>query len=102
MKPKYLRMLQRMAEDPRRQARTWSVYMLRCRDGTYYTGIAKDVQERLRKHQAAKGAAYTRTRLPVELLYEENGLTRSEALVWEARIKAMPRAKKGRLARKKD
>ncbi len=101
MKPKYLRMLQRMAEDPRRQACTWSVYMLRCRDGTYYTGIAKDVQERLRKHQAGKGAAYTRTRLPVELLYEENGLTRSEALVWEARIKAMPRAKKGRLARKK-
>jgi predicted GIY-YIG superfamily endonuclease len=102
MKPKYVRMLQRMAGDPRQQARTWSVYMLRCRDGTYYTGIAKDVQVRLRKHQAGKGAAYTRTRLPVELLYEENGLTRSEALVWEARIKAMPRAKKGRLAPKKD
>ncbi len=101
MKPKYLRMLQRMAEDPRRQATTWSVYILRCRDGTYYTGIAKDVQERLRKHQAGKGAAYTRTRLPVELLYEENGLPRSDALVREARIKAMPRAKKGRLARKK-
>ena len=101
MKPKYLRMLQRMAKDPRQQARTWSVYMLSCRDGTYYTGIAKDVQERLRKHQAGKGAAYTRTRLPVELLYEENGLPRSEALVREARIKAMPREKKGQLARKK-
>jgi predicted GIY-YIG superfamily endonuclease len=48
-----------------------------------------------------EGAAYTRTRLPVELLYEENGLPRSEALVREARIKAMPRVKKGRLARKK-
>ncbi len=90
-----------MAEDPRRQATTWSVYILRCRDGTYYTGIAKDVQERLRKHQAGKGAAYTRTRLPVELHYEEDGLTRSEALVREAWIKAIPRAKKGRLARKK-
>lgn len=101
MKPKYLRMLQRMAKDPRRQATTWSVYILRCRDGTYYTGIAKDVQERLRKHQAGKGAAYTRTRLPVELLYEENGLPRSEALVREARIKAMPRDKKEHLARKK-
>ena len=90
-----------MAKDPRRQATTWSVYILRCRDGTYYTGIAKDVQERLRKHQAGKGAAYTRTRLPVELLYEENGLPRSEALVREARIKAMPREKKEQLARKK-
>ena len=87
-----------MAQDPRRQATTWSVYILRCRDGTYYTGIAKDVQERLRKHQAGKGAAYTRTRLPVELLYEENGLPRSEALVREAQIKAMPREKKGQLA----
>ena len=87
-----------MAEDPRRQATTWSVYILRCRDGTYYTGIARDVQERLRKHQAGKGAAYTRTRLPVELLYEENDLPRSEALVREARIKAMPREKKGQLA----
>ena len=101
MKPKYLRMLQRMTKDPRRQATTWSVYILRCRDGTYYTGIAKDVQERLRKHQAGKGAAYTRTRLPVELLYEENGLLRSEALVREARIKAMPRDKKAQLAQKK-
>ena len=101
MKPKYLRMLQRMAKAPRRQATTWSVYILRCRDGTYYTGIAKDVQERLRKHQAGKGAAYTRTRLPVELLYEENGLPRSEALVREARIKAMPRERKEQLARKK-
>lgn len=100
MKPKYLRMLQRMAKAPRRQATTWSVYILRCRDGTYYTGIAKDVQGRLRKHQAGKGAAYTRTRLPVELLYEENGLPRSEALVREARIKAMPREKKEQLARK--
>ena len=91
-----------MAEDPRRQARAWSVYILRCRDGTYYTGIAKDVQARLGKYQVGKGAAYTRTRLPVDLLYEENGLTRSEALVREARIKAMPRVKKERLAQKKD
>lgn len=72
----------------------WSVYLLRCGDGSLYTGVAKDVGERLKKHQAGRGAAYTRTRLPVALVYQENGYTRSEALVREARIKRWPKARK--------
>ena len=78
----------------KRLERDWSVYILRCGDGSFYTGMAKDVQVRLGKHRTGKGAAYTRSRLPLELLHEEEGFTRSEALVREAAIKALSRAKK--------
>ena len=91
VEPKYLRMIQRMK---RRGRKDWTVYILRCRDGSLYTGIAKDVRARIKQHREGRGAAYTRTRLPVKLLYQQEGLTRSEALVREAEIKAMPRSKK--------
>jgi putative endonuclease len=66
----------------------WSVYILRCRDGTLYTGIAKNVFARIAQHNRGKGAAYTRGRL------QENSLTHSEALVREAEIKRLSRAEK--------
>ncbi len=88
---KYLRMIQRMK---RRGRKDWAVYILRCRDGSLYTGIAKNVQARVRQHSEGRGAAYTRTRLPVQLLYQQEGLTHSKALIREAQIKAMPRSKK--------
>jgi predicted GIY-YIG superfamily endonuclease len=91
METKYLRMIQGMKEEGRKD---WTVYILRCGDGSLYTGIAKDVQARCKQHNAGRGAAYTRTRLPVTLLYQQEGLTHSEALIREARIKAMPRSKK--------
>ncbi|MCU0578496.1 MAG: GIY-YIG nuclease family protein [Desulfobacterota bacterium] len=72
----------------------WSVYILRCRDGTLYTGIAKNVFARIAQHNRGKGAAYTRGRLPVNLVYQENSLTHSEALVREAEIKRLSRAEK--------
>ncbi|MBA4395363.1 MAG: endonuclease [Desulfobacca sp.] len=72
----------------------WTVYILRCGDGSLYTGIAKDVRARLKLHSEGRGATYTRTRLPVTLLYQQEGLTHSEALIREAQIKAMPRIKK--------
>jgi predicted GIY-YIG superfamily endonuclease len=72
----------------------WTVYILRCGDGSLYTGIAKDVQARVKQHSEGRGATYTRTRLPVTLLYQQEGLTHSEALMREAQIKAMPRTKK--------
>jgi predicted GIY-YIG superfamily endonuclease len=75
-------------------SKDWSVYILRCRDGSLYTGIAKDVLGRVRQHGQGRGATYTRTRLPVELLYEQEKLTHSEALIREAKIKALPRSKK--------
>ncbi|MCX5796450.1 MAG: GIY-YIG nuclease family protein [Elusimicrobia bacterium] len=74
--------------------RGWSVYMVRCGDGSLYTGVAKGVERRVAKHNSGRGAAYTRTRRPVRLLYREDGLTRSEALVREAGIKSMPKPKK--------
>ena len=88
---KYLRMIQGMKSGVRKD---WTVYILRCGDGSLYTGIAKDVQARVRRHSEGRGATYIRTRLPVKLLYQQEGLTRSEALVREAQIKAMPRSKK--------
>jgi predicted GIY-YIG superfamily endonuclease len=72
----------------------WTVYILRCGDGSLYTGIAKDVESRLKKHRCGKGAAYTRTHLPVELVYEEPGLSRSAALIREAYFKRLPKEKK--------
>jgi putative endonuclease len=91
METKYLRMIQGMK---RRGRKDWRVYILRCADGSLYTGIAKDVRARVKQHSEGRGATYTRTRLPVKLLYQQEGLTRSEALVREAQIKAMPRSKK--------
>ena len=78
----------------------WSVYILRCRDQTLYTGISKDVQARVKAHSLGKGAAYTRGRGPLRLLYEERGLTLSQALIREAQIKKLPRAQKEELIKK--
>jgi len=78
----------------RRGRKDWTVYILRCGDGSLYTGIAKDVQARVKQHSEGRGATYTRTRLPVKLIYRQQGLTHSEALIREAQLKAMPRSKK--------
>src|SRR3954467_10665765 len=94
MELKYLRMIQGMKK---RGKREWSVYVLRCGDGSLYTGIAKDVTARLSKHQKGRGAAYTRTHLPVQLVYQETRFTRSGALIREARLKRLSRPQKERL-----
>ena len=91
MENKYLRMIHGMSRKGRKD---WTVYILRCRDGSLYTGIAKNVQARVRQHSEGRGASYTRTRLPVELIYQQESLTHSEALIREAQIKGMSRSKK--------
>ena len=68
--------------------------MLRCRDDSLYTGIAKDVQRRLRMHQAGRGAKYTATRLPVELVWQHEVATWSDAMREERRIKRLSKARK--------
>ena len=88
---KYLRMIQGMK---RRGRKDWTVYILRCGDGSLYTGIAKDVKARVKQGSEGRGSAYTRSHLPVTLLYQQDGLTHSKALIREAQIKAMPRSKK--------
>ena len=70
------------------------VYILRCGDGTLYTGCTNDLDGRLRAHQAGRGAKYTRSRLPVELVYREAAADRSAALRREAAIKRMDRRAK--------
>ena len=75
----------------------WTVYILRCGDGTLYTGIASDVQRRLQEHRSGKGAKYTRGRGPLEVVYTENCDTKSDALKREAAIKALKREDKEKL-----
>ena len=72
----------------------WVVYVLRCRDGSLYTGITNDLSKRLAAHRAGTGARYTRARLPVRLVYREARATRGAALRREAAIKRLPRTAK--------
>lgn len=79
----------------------WSVYILRCGDGSLYTGIAKDILKRLDQHSKGKGAAYTKMHPPVHLVYQEGPYTRSQALVREAQLKRYPKTKKENLVQAK-
>lgn len=74
------------------------VYIVKCVDGTLYTGIATDVAKRIVEHNASpRGAKYTRSRRPVTLLYSEEFPDRATASAAEYQIKKMPRAEKIRL-----
>ena len=70
------------------------IYILRCRDGSLYTGIAQDLARRLERHQLGKASKYTRSRLPVVLVWKRRVLTWSRALQEEHRVKALTRAQK--------
>lgn len=74
-----------------------AVYIVRCRDGSLYTGYAVDVEKRLATHNAGQGAKYTRARLPVVLEYTETFTTKSDALKREYAIKQLTRTKKEQL-----
>jgi len=77
----------------------WYVYILRCADGSLYTGVATDLQRRLQEHNHndSLGARYTRARRPVTLVYNECAESRSQACRREAAIKKLSRAAKQRL-----
>ncbi|MCP4897697.1 MAG: GIY-YIG nuclease family protein [bacterium] len=70
------------------------VYILRCADDSLYTGSAKDVDARLEVHNSGRASRYTRSRLPVELVWSREVATWSEALREEHRIKKLSRAEK--------
>lgn len=80
----------------------WYVYMLRCGDGTLYTGMTDDVQRRLAAHRAGKGAKYTRGRGPLELAYAEEQPDKSAAMRRECAIKRLRREEKERLIQEKE
>ncbi|WP_225412690.1 GIY-YIG nuclease family protein [Stigmatella hybrida] len=71
--------------------------MLRCRDGTLYTGATNNLERRVATHEKGRGAAYTRARLPVVLVWSEPAGDRSAALRREAALKRLTRAEKLRL-----
>lgn len=79
---------------------TWKLYILRCGDGSLYTGITTDVEKRLEVHRSGKGAKYTRGRGPLELVYSEECGTHSDALKRELEMKALTKAQKEDLIRK--
>lgn len=82
---------------PASDAVAWGVYVVGCRDGSLYTGCTNRLRKRLADHDAGKGAAYTRGRGPVRLLYWEPVADRGEALRREAALKRLSRAGKLRL-----
>ena len=81
-------------------SRTWSVYLVRCADGTYYAGSTTDVEARAAAHSAGRGARYTSGRRPVTVVYVEACSSRSAALRREHALKRLTRAAKETLIRR--
>ena len=79
---------------PKASGNNWIVYLLRCADGSLYTGITTDLGRRCRKHNAGTASRYTRCRRPVRLVYHERHANRSQASKREAAIKALSRWEK--------
>jgi len=80
-------------------SRQWLVYILRCKYGSFYTGITSDLAQRLQAHQNGTASRYTRSRLPVKLVYLESATNRSTATKREMVIKKMSRSQKESLMR---
>lgn len=91
-----MRTTQRVGRKPT-ESKGWFCYLLKCADGTYYTGVAPDLQERLRKHNAGRGAKYTRGRRPVRLVWSRLCDSYAQARALEAQLKGWSRERKQRL-----
>ena len=95
VQPKYKRMIKKMVEKETESGAQgdgqWVLYILRCRNDTFYTGVTKDMDRRLKMHRAGKASLYTKTRRPVRLIYYEHCAGRAQALVREYEVKALPR-----------
>jgi len=76
----------------------YSVYILLCKDGSYYTGHAKNVKSRVRRHKKGQGARYTRMHEPEKIVYVQEFNSRSEAMKRERQIKSLSHNQKQRLA----
>ena len=83
-----------MKAERKRPKRPWWIYILRCADGSFYTGVTPDVRGRLEKHLAGAGSKYVASRLPAGLAWSRRAGSRSRALRLEAAIKGMPRPEK--------
>ena len=85
---------------PKALTKPWFVYMLRCSNGSLYTGITTDVQKRLKVHNAGKGSAYVRAHRPAKLVVFTIAESRSAASGLEYSVKSLSRVQKTVLARK--
>jgi putative endonuclease len=102
MKPKYRRMLRGMKDTagPPTESGSpaaWHLYILKCGDGSYYTGVTTDIVRRVREHREGKASRYTRTHQPVALVHREECGGRSQALSRECAVKSLSRAAKDTL-----
>ncbi len=79
----------------------WKVYLVKCADNSFYCGSSNDVNRRIEKHNAGKGAKYTQTRLPVELVAVSRELSKSDAFRLEHYIKQQPAGRKIGVLKKK-
>ncbi|MBN1869007.1 MAG: GIY-YIG nuclease family protein [Candidatus Omnitrophica bacterium] len=90
--------MEELERDKKRQpGQPWFLYILRCQDDTFYTGVTKDLERRLKMHNEGKASRYTRVRRPVTLIYHEDCASRAQALVLECQVKALSREEKARL-----
>ncbi len=80
-------------------SKNWSVYMVKCKDNTFYTGVSNNIKHRIEQHNLGKGAKYTRARRPIELVYSEQCQDHSIALKRECAIKKLTRSQKKELAK---
>jgi len=76
------------------KSRSWRVYLARCSDASLYCGITNNLKKRIAAHNAGKGARYTRSRRPVELVWSKRYGTKSQALKAEYAFKALTKAQK--------
>ena len=103
MHPTYKRMLAGLQKKAKispkkvKPSEKWFLYILKCCDGSFYTGITNDLERRFKMHQAGKASRYTRSHRPVEMVYSETCRDRSSALIRECEVKEWPREKKERL-----
>ncbi len=81
-----------------RRSQYW-VYMVRCKDGTYYTGYTKDLENRIALHKSGRGAKYVKGKLPIKLVYAKEYRYYKSALNEERRIKTLKRQRKSDLVR---
>jgi len=75
----------------------WLVYILKCGDGSYYTGITKDLDKRIEEHRSGKGAKYLRGRGPLEIIFSKNADSHGAALKYEIKIKKLSKQEKTKL-----
>lgn len=90
-------MKEKEQNSPALKNESWQLYILECQDGSFYTGITKDLTHRVQQHQNGKASRYTRAHLPVTLVYQESGMTRTQALIRESAVKTLSRKEKEKL-----